>query len=92
MSLCSPISFNDGRVKVRRCPEERFHDACGKEHDHYGGGAIMICGGFGANHRTPVHCVQWTLTGIGCRDDILRTEMTSYLVLPALKTTGQTAS
>lgn len=80
------LSFNDGRIRVWRRPGERFHDDCVQEYDRYGGGSVMVWGGIGLNHRTPLHRIQGTLTGIRYRDEILRP-----IAIPALQAMGQGA-
>ena len=77
------LSFNDGRIRVWRCPGERFADATVMQHDRFGGGSVMVWGGFSFNHRTPLHRVEGRLTGVTYRDTILRP-----LVLPALRAIG----
>ena len=80
------MSFNDGRIRVWRRPGERFLDDCVQEHDRYGGGSVMVWGGIGLNHRTPLHRIQGTLTGVRYRDEILRP-----VAIPALQAIGQGA-
>ena len=80
------MSFNDGRIRVWRRPGERFNDAVVCEHDHFGGGSVMMWGGFALHHRTPLHQIHGNLNGVGYRDDVLRP-----VVLPALRAMGQGA-
>ena len=80
------LRFNDGRIRVWRRPGERFVDATIREHDRYGGGSVMVWGGFSLHHRTPLHIVNGRLTGVAYRDTILRP-----LVLPALQAVGNGA-
>lgn len=40
-------------------------------HDGYGGGSLMMCGGFQLKRKTPLHRVQGNVTGIGDGDDSL---------------------
>lgn len=77
------LSFNDGRVRVWRRRGERYADVAVRQHDRYGGGSVMVWGGFSLNHRTPLHRVEGRLTGVAYRDTILRP-----LVLPALQAVG----
>ena len=56
------------------------------EHDRYGGGSVMMWGGFELSHTTPLHRVQENVAGAGYRDDVLQP-----LVLPALQAVGQGA-
>ena len=80
------LQFNDGRIRVWRRPGERFADATVREHDRYGGGSVMVWGGFSRHHRTPLHTVNGRLTGVAYRDTIIRP-----LVLPALQAVGSGA-
>lgn len=80
------LSFNDGRVRVWRRPGERFHDPCVMEHDRYGGGSVMVWGGIGINHRTPLYRIQGNMTGLRYRDEILQP-----IAVPALRAIGQGA-
>ena len=80
------LRFNDGRVRVWRRPGERYVDAAVREHDRYGGGSVMVWGGFSLRHRTPLHRVEGRLTGATYRDTILRP-----LVMPTLRAVGQGA-
>ena len=77
------LSFNDGRVRVWRRQGERFLDGAVREHNRYGGGSLMVWGGFSTHHRTPLHRVQGTLNGTRYRDDIL-----TPIVLPSLRAVG----
>ena len=40
-------------------------------HDGYGGGSLMMCGGFQLKRKTALHRVQGNVTGIGDGDDSL---------------------
>ena len=80
------LRFNDGRIRVWRRPGERYVDATIREHDRYGGGSLMVWGGFSTHHRTPLHIVNGRLNGVAYRDTILRP-----LVLPALQAVGNGA-
>ena len=80
------LQFNDGRIRVWRRRGERFADATVREHDRYGGGALMVWGGVSLHHRTPLHLVDGRLTGVAYRDTIVRP-----LVLPALQAIGNGA-
>lgn len=80
------LSFSDRRIGVWRRPGERFADATVREHDRYGGGSVMMWGGFALNMRTPLHQIQGNLNGVAYRDDVLR-----RMVLPALQTIGHGA-
>ena len=65
------VSFNDGRRRVWRRPGERFIDATIREVDRYGGGSVMVWGGFHLSGRTPLHIIQGSLTGQRYRDEIV---------------------
>lgn len=80
------LSFNDRRVNVWRRPRERFADATVREHDRFGGGSVMMWGGFALNFRTPLLQIHGNLNGIGYRDDVLQPR-----VLPALRAIGEGA-
>lgn len=47
------LQFNDGRIRVWRRPGERYADATVREYDRFGGGSVMVWGGFSSHHRTP---------------------------------------
>lgn len=74
------LVHNDGRMRVWRRPGERFVDANVREVVPFGGGSIMVWGGFSLHHRTPLHLVQGNLTGVRYMEEIVRP-----LVLPALQ-------
>ena len=81
------VSFNDGRRRVWRRPGERFTDATIREVDRYGGGSVMVWGGFHLHGRTPLHVIQGSLTGQRYRDEII-----SPIVQPALQAIGPGAT
>lgn len=81
------VSFNDGRTRVWRRPGERFIDATIREVDRYGGGSVMVWGGFHLNGRTPLFVIQGSLTGQRYRDEIVRP-----IVQPALQVMGPGAT
>ena len=49
------VAFNGGKIRVLRRPEEYLHDATVEQHDCYGGGSVVVWGGFRKQHRTPQH-------------------------------------
>lgn len=73
------LSFNDGRVRVWRRPGERYADNAVREVDRYGGGSVMVWGGFSRQDRTPLYVIRGSLTGQRYRDEIVRP-----LIQPAL--------
>ena len=77
------LEHNDGRIRVLRRRGERFHDATVREKNRFGGGSVIVWGGFSLHHRTPLYHIKGNLTGLRYRDEILRP-----LVLPALNTIG----
>ena len=81
------LSQNDGRVRVWRRPGERLADGCVREHDHYGGGSLMVWGGIHLHGRTPLHLVPGRLTGVRYRDEIVRP-----LIIPTLQAMGPGAT
>lgn len=66
------LSFNEGKIRVWRRSEQRFHYVTMREHNRYGGGSVMLWGGFGMHHGTFLHRVRENLTGIVYGDDILQ--------------------
>ena len=80
------LSHSDGRRRVWRRPGERFIDACVQERDQYGGGSVMIWGGFHLHGRTPLYHIQGNLTGVRYRDEIVRPH-----IIPTLQAIGQGA-
>jgi len=67
------MDFHDGRIRVRRMPSERFVDGCMVEHDHYGGGSVMMWWEITATGRTALIRVNGMLTGQRYVDEILPT-------------------
>ena len=80
------LSHSDGRRRVWRRPGERFIDACVQERDQYGGGSVMVWGGFHLHGRTPLYHIQGNLTGLRYRDEIVRPH-----IIPTLQAIGQGA-
>ena len=80
------LQNNDGRILVYRRPGERFMDATVRQHNQFGGGSVMVWGGFSYHHRTPLHVIDGNLTGLRYRDEILRP-----IVLPCLQRIGAAA-
>ena len=74
------LDFNDGRVRIRRLPTERFLDCCLVEHDRFGGGSLMIWGGISWNSRTDLVRINGTLTAQRYVNEILEP-----VVLPAIQ-------
>ena len=78
-SLDIVFDFTDKRARVWRRPEERLHADNIAEHDHYGGGSVMVWGGIswdGLTDLCVLHC--GTLTAQRCRDDILDVHVRPY--------------
>lgn len=75
--------INDGRVRVWRRQGERFIADTVREVDHYGGGSVMVWGGFSRQGRTPLHVINGTLTGLRYCDEIVRP-----LIQPTLQAMG----
>lgn len=78
------LSTSDRRRRVWRRVGERFIDACVQEHDRYGGGSVMVWGGFHLHGRTPLYLIQGNLTGVRYRDEIVRP-----IVIPTLRAMGR---
>lgn len=74
------LDFNDGRVRVRRLPTERFLDCCIVEHDRYGGGSLMVWGGISWTGRTDLVRINGTLTAERYVNEILEP-----IALPAIQ-------
>ena len=55
------LDFCDGRVRVRRLPNERYAGNCISEHDRYRGGSVMIWGGMWSNGKTTAVIIQGTM-------------------------------
>lgn len=77
------MSNSDARRRVWRRVGERYIDACVQEHDRYGGGSVMVWGGFHLHGRTPLHLIQGNLTGVRYRDEVVRP-----IVIPTLQAMG----
>ena len=72
MSPGSPFLLPDGRRRVSRRRWECFADACVLERDKFGGGSVMIWGGFSHGVRSPLIVVAGNLNAVRYRDEILR--------------------
>ena len=80
------VSFHDGRIRVWRRQGERYQDPTISQRDRHGGGSVMVWGGISRNHKTSLHCVQGSMTGVSYRDSILQP-----VVLPTLQAMGPQA-
>ena len=66
------LDFNDGRRRVWRQRNERFHDWCVAEHDRYGGGSVLVWSGISLDGRTDLYVIRnGALTGVRYRDEVL---------------------
>nr|KAG5714667.1 hypothetical protein BaRGS_000155 [Batillaria attramentaria] len=78
------LSNSDARRRVWRRVGERYIDACVQEHDRYGGGSVMVWGGFHLHGRTPLYLIRGNLTGVRYRDEIVRP-----IIIPTLRAMGR---
>ena len=62
----------DGRRRVYRRRGERFADACVVERDRFGGGSVMVWGGFAHGIKSQLIIVAGNMTAVRYRDEILR--------------------
>lgn len=74
------LSNSDARRRVWRRVGDRYIDACVQEHDRYGGGSVMVWGGFHLHGRTPLYLIQGNLTGGRYRDEIV-----GPIIVPTLR-------
>ena len=74
------LKFNDGRIRVYRRQWEHFADVNVREHDHFGGGSVMIWAGISVNLRTQLYIVNGNWNSQRYIDEFLRP-----LVLPFLQ-------
>ncbi len=65
------IEFADGRVRVRRLPNERFAPCCTMERDRYGGGSVMVWGGIWYNGKSACVNVVGNMNSLNYRDNIV---------------------
>lgn len=65
------LDFNDGRLRVRRLPNERFNEQCIVEHDRFGRGSVMVWGGITWNGRTDLVRINGNLTSQRYVDEVL---------------------
>lgn len=77
------LYHSDRRRKVWRREGERHEDDTVQEKVAFGGGSVMVWGGFSLHHRIPLYHVAGNLTCLQYRDEILRP-----FVLPALQQMG----
>lgn len=80
------LQHNDGRILVYRRRGERFADVNVRERNVFGGGSVMVWGGFSFRHRTPLQVIVGNINAVRYRDEIVRP-----LVLPFLQRIGQGA-
>lgn len=73
------LDGSDGRSRVYRRVDERYHDACVVERRPFGGGSVMVWGGITSTGRTSLVVLDGTLTGARYRDEILRTHVIPFL-------------
>ena len=79
------ISNNDRRVRVWRRAGERYADCNIVEHDHYGGGSVMVWAGICLGGRTDLVVVGGgSITGQRYRDEVLQP-----IVLPFAGAVGE---
>lgn len=65
------LDFHDGRVRVRRLPNERYNDCCITEHDRHGGGGVMVWGGVWHDGKTELMHIEGTLNADKYRDLVM---------------------
>lgn len=73
------LDVNDGRVRVRRLPGERFFDCCIREHDRYGGGSVMAWAGITWDGKTQLIRVDGNLTAQRYVDEIIDPVVVPYI-------------
>ena len=73
------MDFNDGRVRVRRQPNERFSEVCIMEHDRYGGGSVLMWGGISWTGKTLMVRINGTLTAQRYVEDVVEPVVVPYL-------------
>ena len=69
------MDFNDGCVRVRRQPNERFSEVCVMEHDRYGGGISWTS-------KTLTVRIHGTLTAQRYVEDIVEPVVVPYFTVP----------
>ena len=80
------LYFNDGRMRVYRRRGERNSDINIKEHDHYGGGSVMVLAAVTMHRRTPLQFIAGNLNS-----QRYVAEVTRPMMLPFLRQIGQGA-
>lgn len=72
------LDFHDGRRRVWRARGERFMDEFVTQHDRFGGGSLMVWGGISYDGTTELYLVQWTLTGVRYKHEVLHPIVRSF--------------
>jgi hypothetical protein len=65
------LKFNDGRIHVYRRQGERFADVNVREHDHFGGGSVIVWAGISVDLRTQLYIVNGNLNSQRYIDEML---------------------
>ena len=82
--FCRFILFRaDGRSRIYRRHNERYAANCVVEHDHFGGGSVMVWAGIHHDGRTALVRVNGALSAQIYQDEILQ-----HHVVPLINVTG----
>jgi transposase-like protein len=73
------LSTADGRHRVYRRVAERYADQAVVELLPYGGGSIMVWGGFTARHRTQLVIIRGNLNALRYRNEIVRCHIEPFI-------------
>ena len=73
------LSGHDGRHRVYRRRNERYHDVCVVERDRFGGGSVMVWGSINHNFRSPLIIVNGNLTAQRYINEIVQPVVTPML-------------
>src|SRR6266853_1117998 len=73
------MDFNDGRLRVRRLPSERYSEPFIVPHDRYGGRSIIVWGAISVTGKTELVTLRGNITAQRYVDDIVRPHIVPFM-------------